>query len=657
MASKYPNGKPTISEPCCPVCLEKYRDPRSLICAHTFCENCIHEYIVKQKAEGRMKDGIVCPLCRKQTFVTPPGIPPEKWSKTLPGNYALQGAIESFQKDERKDDELCKVCKKKKLRSTASKYCIQCKKEFCDDCEKIHSIFDHFESHIMVDIGDKSTLQTIPPALDQCIVHGKPIEFYCVDENKLCCSSCAIGKHRKCSEVTEIVDMAEKQTGEIEQPMMSQMRELTSRASKVNRFFENRETNMDIQIQAIDKKLVDEHDKIIDMLKLSRAKILADAAHVKDTANSKYKLHRDQCDDLTSSVEESVRHLTVVRKHGTPSQLFIALHKQEIQLAKYLRRSEEQFADLKYVDIFAESEDVIRRFVKAQSLWKLETYELEKNVDEISDYWKIKLELVASVDVKAQHEDEKIPLYTGMEFFSDGRLIVIDSWNCKCLLMNEQLETLASYKHTTHIYGVASVTDTGILLTGVNTLEQLKLDGDEFIHEGSIQIKSRALSVSKLDNEQLVIGTFDSKQPVKIACKTGEEKYFELKFPAKDWKIDDSRCAYDTETKKLVVTDKLEHKVYIYDAQNNTEVIIDDDRIREPRGVAFGPFQCIFVCSSGIGCIVQLSMFGEILDTHVLGMEFPGTMCFSKCKSILAISNYASQKKKLHRFKVVPSNQ
>ncbi|XP_054752654.2 uncharacterized protein LOC129258399 [Lytechinus pictus] len=50
----------------CPLCLELYKNARSLICLHTFCHGCLVKYQGKQ----RVKNVLVCPTCREPTALT-----------------------------------------------------------------------------------------------------------------------------------------------------------------------------------------------------------------------------------------------------------------------------------------------------------------------------------------------------------------------------------------------------------------------------------------------------------------------------------------------------------------------------------------------------------------------------------------------------------
>ena len=52
----------------CSVCFEKFTNPKTLPCAHTFCENCLIDWVMKKReeaeAEGVDKREFGCPECR-----------------------------------------------------------------------------------------------------------------------------------------------------------------------------------------------------------------------------------------------------------------------------------------------------------------------------------------------------------------------------------------------------------------------------------------------------------------------------------------------------------------------------------------------------------------------------------------------------------------
>jgi DNA-binding beta-propeller fold protein YncE len=102
----------------------------------------------------------------------------------------------------------------------------------------------------------------------------------------------------------------------------------------------------------------------------------------------------------------------------------------------------------------------------------------------------------------------------------------------------------------------------------------------------------------------------------------------------------------------VVLTDCDEHTVYIYDVRTNTRVVVKDDMIKEPCGVAVGPSDTILVCSDRTNSIVQISQTGHILTLFQTDMIYPRRMCVSRDKSFLAITNACNGKKTLQKIKI-----
>jgi len=56
-----------------------------------------------------------------------------------------------------------------------------------------------------------------------------------------------------------------------------------------------------------------------------------------------------------------------------------------------------------------------------------------------------RLEHVMTLDLVKTEGDEKWPSVTGMDFLSDGRLVGVDNWNCKCFVLDDKLRRKGSY--------------------------------------------------------------------------------------------------------------------------------------------------------------------------------------------------------------------
>ncbi|XP_071117658.1 tripartite motif-containing protein 2-like [Haliotis cracherodii] len=107
----------------CSICLEVYRDPKTLPCIHSFCRVCIIRHVVCQAQICKREKRFHCPLCRNPVYIPRPDAPVEKWADQLPNNTQIPDLIASL---------MCKHHPK----MIASYYCKKCKCVTCDVCRK-----------------------------------------------------------------------------------------------------------------------------------------------------------------------------------------------------------------------------------------------------------------------------------------------------------------------------------------------------------------------------------------------------------------------------------------------------------------------------------------------------------------------------------------
>ena len=120
----------------CPVCMDIFRDPRMLPCAHTICKGCLESLIRDSSIE--------CPACRAKH-----AIPPHN-ADGFPRNWVVAGMI----------DTLCGECRRKEPEVE----CSHCDKRLCVDCQKNHLEFEGGR-HSLQEVS--ATLQKGKVALNQ----------------------------------------------------------------------------------------------------------------------------------------------------------------------------------------------------------------------------------------------------------------------------------------------------------------------------------------------------------------------------------------------------------------------------------------------------------------------------------------------------------
>lgn len=59
-----------LEELICPMCMDTFKEPRSLGCLHSYCENCL----LGLQETSVAPDTVVCPECRAKTGLLPAGV-------------------------------------------------------------------------------------------------------------------------------------------------------------------------------------------------------------------------------------------------------------------------------------------------------------------------------------------------------------------------------------------------------------------------------------------------------------------------------------------------------------------------------------------------------------------------------------------------------
>ncbi|CAJ0578957.1 unnamed protein product, partial [Mesorhabditis spiculigera] len=118
----------------CPICLDRYKQPKLLPCQHTFCHPCL------ESCADTLHRQLKCPECRAEHNIPYDGV------KAFQPNYTLTGFLDvhlaatpesAAQVEEyvhRYNLERCRVCDEK----AECEICPHCEKRSCEECRKTH---------------------------------------------------------------------------------------------------------------------------------------------------------------------------------------------------------------------------------------------------------------------------------------------------------------------------------------------------------------------------------------------------------------------------------------------------------------------------------------------------------------------------------------
>ena len=177
----------------CSICLERFSNPKFLICLHTFCSQCLHRISNQTPSEN-----ITCPTCREETAI------PEKGIEHLPVNFfinnmldVVQGKFEEIKKEKRKGLK-CEQCQDNE---SSSSRCVECDVMLCGSCIAEHKRTRTTMEHRIVGIdeeesGNSQSLDNYTLAF--CKYHTKNvIKYFCNTCDEAVCRVCTILEHRE----------------------------------------------------------------------------------------------------------------------------------------------------------------------------------------------------------------------------------------------------------------------------------------------------------------------------------------------------------------------------------------------------------------------------------------------------------------------------
>ena len=274
---------------CCPVCTNRFTDPKLLPCLHTFCLHCLQRI----QATSGIRDTILCPECRRKFT-----IPGNGDLNTLPTNFRLNSLLDALPVTECKTSDVkCGNCDKRRQESA---YCFTCCSFWCHECLPLHKGIKTFKEHhalALKDFGDEDfdnffKLRTF------CAKHEKKeLELFCQVCKTTICNSCALIDHEGHAKIA-LEDAAKEQRLRINRALESKKR----KAQKETRIAKLGENCSQAQegAQRVKSEVQQFTDNVIAAIETKKNKIL-------DEVEKKAKQCLERLGDKRQEIEEEMK--------------------------------------------------------------------------------------------------------------------------------------------------------------------------------------------------------------------------------------------------------------------------------------------------------------------------------------------------------------
>lgn len=170
----------------CKICLEPFKNPKTLSCLHTFCLECLQQHLDAENSRSRFaiyNRNITCPLCRKKTEL------PSGSVRRLQDNFLLSNLTEIIDRRRPSTIPPCEICPSGVRGNNASSKCLDCSKLLCKSCVDLHLSTKVTHSHTLIDIEGEKAIE--------CKEHPEEVvRFYCDPCDTCICVVCTFQEHR-----------------------------------------------------------------------------------------------------------------------------------------------------------------------------------------------------------------------------------------------------------------------------------------------------------------------------------------------------------------------------------------------------------------------------------------------------------------------------
>ncbi|KAK3609123.1 hypothetical protein CHS0354_036034 [Potamilus streckersoni] len=239
---------------CCKLCDEEYKEPKQLVCLHSFCKFCLHDHV-----EKTLKDGIFwCPICGTENEFTEGGV------DDFSDNH-LARRLSSPTVGNQDRDRLCQFCKNAGNFIESSIYCVSCDGFLCDNCTTMHQ--DQFEtaSHEIKKIEEydqhmrnqDSAKSSGKFAIETCCPYYDPLDIgamFCVDCDTAVCSDCHLSYHEE-HRCADLVAVAENFENKIKAPLLQLENDTRALKETLN------------QLQSAETKTIKHHEELHEIIR------------------------------------------------------------------------------------------------------------------------------------------------------------------------------------------------------------------------------------------------------------------------------------------------------------------------------------------------------------------------------------------------------
>ncbi|XP_021380206.1 tripartite motif-containing protein 42-like [Mizuhopecten yessoensis] len=421
----------------CPICLEQLRQPKSLPCRHSLCEECLSSYIVSEVlGTSDTATSFICPVCRTLTHPVDKTEDKEKWARQFPTDTV---AIEMIQlRNRATEPRYCAPCQRKGKMTSAQFWCKMNQSLFCESCKVNHHDVVHVSCDIVDIRGSGNFLLRRETSDKRCDKHKDEIAYYCEDHKSLGCSKCIIIGHRECDNVSTTEGYCEKlnSSSQLEERKTFLQKGADDMESMIKDFY-LRQQNIADDKDAVLKSIDDLQERMEKRIREMKKEITDDVITAYKQERENLKVSTQKCERLKVAIQNTLESSATALQRNDHMDTIRLYQKGQTELEACKDLVKEMQMSISTVSIKHEIDLDVAGLNFGKVVVRKQRRDLPGVPTVVKPLFKCEVKEIRKVNIKCP-SDQSACNSRGVVYFPDGGIVVGDNNNQKIKLINDE---------------------------------------------------------------------------------------------------------------------------------------------------------------------------------------------------------------------------
>ncbi|KAL3888443.1 hypothetical protein ACJMK2_000810 [Sinanodonta woodiana] len=561
-----------------------------------------------------------------------------------------------------KVDRVCDACTSDGSSVTATGFCAVCEEAMCDICLSVHRKQKITKAHYILTMEELlNNPQNVMKFAEgfTCLYHeDEDLRFYCKNHKFTCCAVCALESHNTCSDVRQMKEelpclLREMKPCEI----IEELKKLETHLKKVIDVKETNMKDLESQVNELTDHIREMRKKINTALDELEMKVKMEGKRIHKEVAIRIQEENHQCLSLIHAIRNSQLLCETVHKYGIDIQKFLTAEKIKSQIPLYYSQVREKYERTDRLTVQVKFTPLL------ESLLSLSSCDIGTIVtNAVSTYTGLRkptkecqVEKVETFDVNISGNTPswKTPFYSSISILPRERVMLVDNYNCQCILLNSSHKVVTTYKLTGNPCDICVVGDEEVAVTlyDQNKIQILSVRDDSISPIRTITTKCRCFGITTAGNGEMVV-VFDcgNNKYCWSLIRDKREVNYSVQYDSLSGRF--NYIAMNNSKTRVYVTVPDTNSLLCFNMEGKKQYTYSPDNLKFPRGVAVDRDDNIYVVGCNSHNIHQLSPERCIIQVITTGVpQYPMAISFDSSTDTFIITS-SSETPKLHIYQL-----